>query len=672
MFAGRITPFKMLVKVVFLFVGLQTVLCQNENPEPRSNRPCYTSDRIAQRCQPPFVNAAYDRVFEATNTCGMNGPTSYCVQTKNRNDYRSTYCSLCDNRDPSRRHPPEYLSDFNNNTRQKTWWQSDTMREGMQYPTQVNLTLHLEKAFDITYVQLRFYSPRPESFAIYKRTRQDGPWTPYQFYSASCETTYGLRRDEIITVQEEDRAVCTPYFSGISPLTGGAVAFSTLEGRPSMFRFNSSPKLQEWVTATDLRIVLTRMNTFGDEVFGDSKVLSSYFYAISDLSVGARCKCNGVRSRTHTLALVRDLLVDVCKCEHNTKGVDCQMCKDFYNDQPWMRATETDAHECKACDCNGLSETCVFDEELYRRTGHGGRCTDCKENTDGIHCELCKANFWRSGTQCLQCACNPIGSVSLQCDDQGQCRCKPGVGGQRCDQCLPNFYDFGEDGCVACECDPSGSLDNTPSCDSDTGRCRCKDNVDGRRCDKCKPGYFGLNPDDPFGCISCFCYGHSSECSSADGYYAHNITSDFDTGNQGWTAVDERGSEVASQYHGISKSFTIKGLNEILYFSAPARYLGDQRFSYDQYLTFDLFMISGRYRGMRSDIVLEGGNGQKISIHMYAQGNQLPTVGVKNTFTFRIHEHRDYMWYPQMNAVDLIGLLSNLTAIKIKGTYNKT
>ena len=50
---------------------------------------------------------------------------------------------------------------------------------------------------------------------------------------------------------------------------------------------NGSP-FQEWVTATDIKIVLTRMNTFGDEVFGDPKVLKSYFYAISDLAVGAR------------------------------------------------------------------------------------------------------------------------------------------------------------------------------------------------------------------------------------------------------------------------------------------------------------------------------------------------------------------------------------------------
>ena len=45
------------------------------------------------------------------------------------------------------------------------------------------------------------------------------------------------------------------------------------------------------MTATDIKIVLTRMNTFGDEVFGDPKVLKSYFYAVSDLAVGARYVC---------------------------------------------------------------------------------------------------------------------------------------------------------------------------------------------------------------------------------------------------------------------------------------------------------------------------------------------------------------------------------------------
>lgn len=53
------------------------------------------------------------------------------------------------------------------------------MFEGVE---QVNLTLNLGKSFDITYIRVVFYSPRPESFAIYKRVTQNGPWIPYQYY----------------------------------------------------------------------------------------------------------------------------------------------------------------------------------------------------------------------------------------------------------------------------------------------------------------------------------------------------------------------------------------------------------------------------------------------------------------------------------------------------------
>ena len=101
------------------------------------------------------------------------------------------------------------------------------------------------------------------------------------------------------------------------------------------------------MTATDIKIVLTRMNTFGDEVFGDPRVLKSYFYAITDLAVGARCKCNGHGSRCERQ---RDQSLEdrlVCVCEHFTMGPDCNKCLPFYNDKPWARATETNANECQ-------------------------------------------------------------------------------------------------------------------------------------------------------------------------------------------------------------------------------------------------------------------------------------------------------------------------------------
>ena len=44
---------------------------------------------------------------------------------------------------------------------------------------------------------------------------------------------------------------------------------------------------------------------------------------------------------------------------------------------------------------------------------------------------------------CIWCS----GSEDLQCNQNGMCRCKPGVTGEKCDRCQANFYDFGPSGC---------------------------------------------------------------------------------------------------------------------------------------------------------------------------------------------------------------------------------
>lgn len=43
---------------------------------------------------------------------------------------------------------------------------------------------------------------------------------------------------------EDTRVLCTSEYSDISPLRRGTVAFSTLEGRPSAFQFDTNPALQ--------------------------------------------------------------------------------------------------------------------------------------------------------------------------------------------------------------------------------------------------------------------------------------------------------------------------------------------------------------------------------------------------------------------------------------------
>lgn len=64
-----------------------------------------------------------------------------------------------------------------------------------------------------------------------------------------------------------------------------------------------------------------------------------------------------------------------------------------------------------ACDCNGKADTCYFDEEQYNRTGHGGHCIDCRDNTDGSNCQRCKENHYERSPDryCTPCQCDPTG-----------------------------------------------------------------------------------------------------------------------------------------------------------------------------------------------------------------------------------------------------------------------
>uniref|UniRef100_A0A2A4JWY1 Laminin subunit gamma-1 n=1 Tax=Heliothis virescens TaxID=7102 RepID=A0A2A4JWY1_HELVI len=626
---------------------------------------CYNSEGVAQRCIPEFENAAFMVQMEATNTCGDNGVKVFCIQTSAGTSTRS-----CDSCQPGQ-FSSYYLTDLHYEQDNQTWWQSETMKEGIQYPNQVNLTLHLGKAYDITYVRIVFYSPRPQSFAVYKKTSEERVWEPFQYFSASCRDTYGVQEQRAAELGAETRALCTSEYSDISPLSGGNVLFSTLEGRPSAYTFDNSPELQEWVTATDLRISLDRLNTFGDEIFGDVQVLQSYWYAIADVAVGARCKCNGHASVCETQELPDGTRARACRCEHFTAGRECERCLDFYNDAPWGRASPTNVHECKACNCNGFSNKCEFDKDLYERTGHGGRCIDCAENRDGANCERCKENFFQgSGEICLPCNCNPTGSRSLQCNAEGKCQCKPGVTGDKCDVCAPNHYEFTSQGCKPCGCNESGSYGNTPQCDPQTGVCLCKQNVEGRRCRECKPGFFNLDIVNEFGCTPCFCFGHSSQCSSAPKYQAHETSAHFIRDSEKWAAEDEQERTAKLQFNANTQNIAVASQGvETLYFVASSQFLGDQRPSYNHDLKFSLRL--GEVRGYPSaqDIILEGPRAS-VSINIYAQNNPEPTNQAQE-YTFRLHEDPRYGWSPTLSNFEFMSLLQNLTAIKIRGTYNK-
>uniref|UniRef100_A0A8C3QAD3 Uncharacterized protein n=1 Tax=Geospiza parvula TaxID=87175 RepID=A0A8C3QAD3_GEOPR len=325
------------------------------------------------------------------------------------------------------------------------------------------------------------------------------------------------------------------------------------------------------------------------------------------------------------------------------------------------------------CDCNGMSRQCIFDWQLLRDTGNGFRCLGCQGHTEGVRCERCQQGFYRQhgGLCCLPCLCHPWGSLGPQCDSDGRCSCKPGVMGDKCDQCQPGFESLSEAGCRSllnssrCECDPAGSVGGCHS-----GHCVCKDSVTGEHCQRCKRHFYNLDARNPAGCSPCFCYGHSDTCVSADNHSVHNITSTFQQGTEGWRGVHESGSPAQLQWSPRHQdAFIAARTSEPIYFMAPAKFLGNQQLSYGQTLSFGYRLDRGGQQPSPHDVVLEG-HGLRVTAPFLPQGEVLP-CGVSHMYTFRLDEHPSSKWSPRLNHFEFRRLLGNLTALWIRATFGE-
>uniref|UniRef100_A0A8C0GZ38 Netrin 3 n=1 Tax=Chelonoidis abingdonii TaxID=106734 RepID=A0A8C0GZ38_CHEAB len=391
--------------------------------------PCYDENSAPRRCIPEFVNAAFGKEVQASSTCGKP-PTRHC-----------------DASDPRKAHPASYLTDLNTASNM-TCWRSEILHLS---PQNVTLTLSLAKKFEVIYVSLQFCSARPESAAILKSMDYGKTWVPYQYYSSQCRKIYGKPNKATVTKQNEQEALCTDGHTDLYPLTGGLIAFSTLDGRPSAQDFDNSPVLQDWVTATDIRVIFSRPHLFRELGGRDNEEddggtgSSSYYYAVGEFQVGGRCKCNGHASRC-----MKDKEGKlVCDCKHNTEGPECDRCKPFHYDRPWQRANAREANECLACNCNLHARRCRFNMELYKLSGRksGGVCLNCRHNTAGRHCHYCKEGFYRDMSKsitdrkaCKACDCHPVGAAGKTCNQTtGQCPCKDGVTGLTCNRCAKGY-----------------------------------------------------------------------------------------------------------------------------------------------------------------------------------------------------------------------------------------
>uniref|UniRef100_A0A3Q1EZA0 Netrin 5 n=1 Tax=Acanthochromis polyacanthus TaxID=80966 RepID=A0A3Q1EZA0_9TELE len=381
--------------------------------------PCYHPDGRPRHCLSEFINAAY----------GVSVNASHSLQGPDNDSNITTLTDL---------HNPHNL----------TCWMTHTGPDTGDWV----LTLPLGRRFEITYISLQFCHQGepsdPISISILKSMDYGRTWRPMQHYSSNCLENFRLPSQTIAKTRHQETE---PLCSDPRPLQrqrGGMVlAFSTLDGRPSSPDFDYSPTLQDWVTATDIRVVFHQV----DKLNTDNTLPPAFTspaqapLALSDLQVGGRCKCNGHASRCRR----DDAGHAVCVCEHHTAGPDCDVCEDFYFDRPWHRATPTHPNPCVACECNGHSNKCRFSMEVFQQSGRrsGGVCQKCRHHTAGRHCQYCQNGYTRDHSKplnhrkaCQPCQCHPLGAVGRWCNQtSGQCLCRDGVTGLRCNRCAPGY-----------------------------------------------------------------------------------------------------------------------------------------------------------------------------------------------------------------------------------------
>ncbi|XP_026091078.1 netrin-G2 [Carassius auratus] len=431
-------------------------------------------------------------------TCG-NPPERFCTL---ENPY---LCSdECDASNPDLAHPPQLMQD-RERSGLITYWQTVTWQRYPK-PLQANISLSWNKTLELTDdIQITFEYGRPTIMVLEKSLNFGRTWQPFQYYADDCMDAFSIpaRRARDLTADNITRVFCTEQYSRWVGSKNEKVVRFEVRSRFAIFagprllnmeglytRMESMKGLRDFFTFTNLRLRLLKPALGGTYVQREN--LMKYFYAISNVEVLARCKCNLHAS----LCLYVDGNLQ-CQCEHNTTGQDCQRCKKGFKAKTWKSGSylptpNGSPNTCSQalagsssgsnCECNGHSNRCSYIDFLNIVT-----CVSCKHNTRGQNCEHCRMGFYKNTSAepddenvCIECNCNTMGSLHDRCNGTGFCQCKEGTNGVKCDECLSGYY--WKQGCFPNVCDDELLLCQNGGTCVQNQRCSCTPDFKGVLC----------------------------------------------------------------------------------------------------------------------------------------------------------------------------------------------
>ncbi|BFY99968.1 hypothetical protein BsWGS_03008 [Bradybaena similaris] len=352
------------------------------------------------------------------------------------------------------------------------------------------------------------------------------------------------------------------------------------------------------------------------------------------------CNCNVDGSRNFNC----DQFGGQCNCKENIIGRQCSACRPGYYGFP----------NCRPCNCPfGLCHEVT------------GECI-CPPRVEGDKCDRCEpeAYGYDALIGCQRCSCNYDGVLfgDLNCDQTtGQCNCKSGVGGRRCDTCLAGHHSFPH--CQDCGCDTRGTVEQI--CDKVTARCLCKDNVEGRRCNICVEGTYSLSAENPKGCVQCFCFGHTTTCDSADLIW-HRLNN-----MKGWTVTGTGNIQEAGSTIRLSTSQNVLD-DANLYLIAPATYLGRKINSYGSKLQYTILFTLPR-TGVESegvilpDVILKGNN---MTVVHYHNAQPHPSTPLNVSVPLFEYNFKHQATNTPVAKDQFMMILSNLEGLHVRASYS--